>query len=254
MPHDTIALLRLALDLARLTVSKARIEPDPARSPYQKVIVGFADLATRQAEGLLWAIENGNKPVGWTGLRVITEMIFSLDYINKDPEFQEYRSCLLLREAPERGISLYTSPDSPFNDPTHPAYEQRLKGYEDRQRELLAHMNKDEVRRGPDDPDRWVSKLKKPGVSAWMRAKVGNWQPHYAFVYEVGSAFVHADGYAIEELHPFHAADARGMAEQGAVLLTIIILELVQEYPTIEQVPEVAAAWEAYKLAYNALA
>jgi hypothetical protein len=247
MLSHAVTQLQRAIALARLVVPHGLSVPAAERSPYQKVIIGFAELATKQAEALLWAIENGNKPAGWSALRVLTEMIFSLDFINEDPRFQARRSCLLLREAPERGIRLHTSPHSPFNDPAHPGYAKRLKDYQDQLQDLEVQLAG--LQAGPDDPDHWIPKPKKPGVSARKRAVAGNWQPHYDFLYEIGSAFVHADGYALADVRSFTSTEATGMAEQGNILLMCIILDLVQEYPAIEQVPEVDAAWEAYKIA-----
>lgn len=235
--------LRAARPLEGYAVHRVTNAPPPGATRYQIALMGLLNLAVKQAEGVEWAMKAGNVPVAFTSLRVLTEMWINLSYLSSDPQHRERRACQILLENPERLLRLMTVQPSSTALPAA-MVAQATKMIEDERDDLIKAIAA--LPRHLDDEDRWTTrKGGARGLSVKQRARLGNFDLAYEFLYEIGSAYTHGDGYAITHGGAFTPSDWVGIPEQAGLLLMTFASDVLDEFPDFER-PEIVQAWNAY--------
>lgn len=231
---DAVQVLELGL-----TKVGAIVQPTP--TPYYRCLLGLADLARHHGRTLVWALDEGNRPTAMVTARVLLELIFNLDYILEVDDYKDYRASLLLLEEFERKLAFQNSRHTPY----HPQRKALIAILQDEKDAMLTAMSS--MRRGPNDPERWSGRRGGPkGVNVWQRAQAGNWEESYALLYELGSGYVHSDGYAIQDLAmPARESDAI-LARFTGNFVMVFTEELFKAFPELDSDQSLVRAWNRY--------
>ena len=98
----------------------------------------------------------------------------------------------------------------------------------------------------PDDPAHWTTRGKEKGTTAKQRAILGGWPELYTWLYDMGSGYIHGDGFALENFDAFPASDLKGIPEMTSILLMSFVQETLNEFPVIERIEGVIPAFNAF--------
>jgi hypothetical protein len=205
-------------------------------------LIGLALLAQMQGEALLWAFGQENIPAIMTCARVLTEIQINLDYILDVPEHREYRASLLVMEHFDRNLEMYRSVHAPMDRPGDPEKRQWLVLQFEKEREKFIERMAT-LPKGEDDLKRW-----KDRGAIWIRAQSAKMESFYALLYNAGSGFVHADGYAIVEVMSGKVSGLDpALPAICANFVGATVEALLHEFPELET-PTVVRAWNTFAL------
>lgn len=238
--------LTIAIRTARLVAEAARTRresvPPDGPNRYQDAILGLLDLAIGQSEAVEWAMTVGNPPAAMASMRVLLEMWLNLNHVSSEPAFRDRRACQLLLEGPLRNLKhAANQPPTQLPPAMIAAAVALMEGERD---ELLTAIAT--LPGGKDDGERWTTRKKEPpGLSTGQRARLHGFDLHYDFLYDVGSAFIHGDGFAISHARYFTPADVQNIPDQVGLMLMTFASDVLDEIAGLDH-GEIAEAWNAY--------